>query len=122
MPQARKGDVVIMAHSYTNFPCNQPYHFFVKRYEGEDRVIGAYHLDNSECKGAEFDVTELLEDELPAMYTCPWCDANTIDIEHMRACSGYQTPMSWVEINSCYSEPYEAAKRVVMLREIGESQ
>lgn len=107
-----------MAQDYTSFPCGQPHHFFAKRYEGEDRVIGAYHSNNSECKGAEFDVTELLEDELPQMFTCPWCNTNTIHVEHMRRCFNYQTPMSRTEIMDAYSEPCEAAKRAGMLREI----
>lgn len=109
-----------MAQNYTNFPCGQPLHFFAKRYEGEDEVIGAYHSDSTPCKGAEFDVTELLEDELPVLIKCPWCLEVVTNTEHVRKCSNWKPLPKSQEILDAYSEPSEWAKREGMLREIGE--
>jgi hypothetical protein len=84
--------------NFIDFHCDNSFHFFARVLQGEDREINAYHSDNTLCKGAEFSLTELLEDDLPTMYVCPWCDASTLDTEHMRACSGYQTPATADEI------------------------
>jgi len=99
--------------NYIAFNCAESLHFFAR--DGEDE-INAYHADNSLCKAAEFNLEELLNDELPRMYACPWCDIATLDTEHMRACSGYKKPATEAEIRDAYSDPTERAKRDILLQ------
>lgn len=98
--------------------CGQSFHFFARL--GED--IEAFHSDYTLCKGAEFDLTELLENDLPRMHTCPWCEKNTPDTGHMRACSGYKPAPTADEIKDAYSHPTEQSKRDSMLRHIEVNQ
>jgi len=107
-----------MAHNYINFHCPQGFHFFAKRYEGEDVEIQAYHSDNTLCESAEFNITELLEDDLPSMGECPWCLKVTTDTEHIRKCSNWKPLPKSQEILDAYSEPCAPAKREGMLRMI----
>lgn len=103
-----------MTNYFDSNGCPETFHTFARAGEGE---ISAYHSDNSECKVAEFDIEDLLNDELPTMYKCPWCDKNTLDIEHMRGCSGYQPEPTIEEIKDAYSHPADQAKRDSLLAE-----
>jgi hypothetical protein len=100
--------------------CGKSFHVFA-RDSTEDEAIQAYHPDGDYyelCKGAEFNITELLEDDLPHMYRCPWCDRVTLnDDDHIRRCSGFQKPLSRDEVLDAYSHPADAAKREAMLRD-----
>ena len=96
--------------------CPEPMHIFAKSGEGE---IGAFHADGSECKSAEFNIRELLDDELPQAIECPWCMKMVFETEHVRRCSGYQTPPTESEIRDAYSHPTEQAKRDGLLNMLG---
>lgn len=97
--------------NYVDFHCEKPFHCFA-RY-GED--IHAFHLDGDFyqlCERAEFNLEELLDDDLPRMVSCPGCDKNTLnEDDHVRACIGYQKPYTREEIEDAYSGPTERAKR-----------
>lgn len=95
--------------------CQEPIHAFARYGEGD---IGIFHVDNSQCKAAEFDVEQLLEDDLPTMYSCPWCDTKTTETEHMRACSGYSKQATREEIIDAYSD--NPSKRDSLLSMRGE--
>jgi len=99
--------------NYIDFSgCRESMHIFAKSGEGD---INAYHSDDTLCKAAEFNLSDLLNDELPTMECCPWCDRNTLDTEHMRACSGYKPAPTESEIRDAYSHPTEQAKRDSLL-------
>jgi hypothetical protein len=100
--------------NFVSFNCTEPLHTFAR--SGED--IGAFHADNSECKGAEFNLTDLLNDELPEMMICPTCDHNTLDGDHIRKCMGYRPSPTATEVLGCYSDPTERAKRESLLASI----
>lgn len=99
-------------NNFINFQCDQPSHTFARSGEGE---INAYHSDDTLCEGAEFNLADLLNDELPQMRTCPWCDKNTLDGEHIRACSGYRKSATAEEVRDAYSDPTEHTKRDSLL-------
>jgi len=99
--------------NYIAFNCAESLHFFARNGEGG---IDAYHADNSACGTAEFNLAELLNDELPRMERCPWCDLATLGTEHMRACSGYKKPATEAEIRDAYSDPTEHTKRDILDR------
>jgi hypothetical protein len=100
--------------NFVSFQCEQTQHSFV-RY-GEDEVR-ALHSDNTLCESAEFNLIELLEDDLPRLFECPWCLIKTLDIEHVRRCSNYKPAYSEDEIRDAYSHPADQAKRDSLLRD-----
>lgn len=110
-----------MSHNYISFNCQEPLHFFARYSQDGDETIRAFHSDNSLCEGAEHNLADLLNDELPRVVTCPGCDQNTLnEDDHIRACIGIRAvPMSEAEIRSCYSDPAERAKRDSLLSTIG---
>ena len=97
--------------------CSSSFHSFARSGEGD---IDAFHSDNTPCEAAEFNLADLLDDDLPTMYRCPWCDKNTLDTEHMRVCSNYKPAPTADEIRDAYSHPTEHAKRDALLRDMGE--
>jgi hypothetical protein len=98
--------------------CTEPLHFFARCGQDGDETVAAFHSDNSLCEGAEFNLTDLLNDELPRMVTCPGCDQNTLnEDDHIRACISFRAPMSEAEIRDAYSDPTEQSKRDSLLAE-----
>lgn len=96
--------------NYIDIRCNETYHVFARA--GED--IAAYHLDGDfyrVCESAEFNLTELLEDDLPTMNECPWCLRHVVGTEHIRKCSNYKPAPTADETRDAYSHPAEQAKR-----------
>lgn len=93
--------------------CAELTHSFAKNGDGE---IGCYHSDNTFCDAAEFNLADILADELPRLVRCPGCDKETLnEDDHIRACIGFKKPYSREEIMDAYSDPTEQTKRDILL-------
>jgi hypothetical protein len=92
--------------------CGETFHCFLR--DDDDR-IQVFHADDSECTTSEFSFTGMLNDELDRIVRCPWCDKRPADTDHIRKCSGFIKPYTREEINDCYSDPTERAKRLSLL-------
>lgn len=63
--------------------CGQSFHHFLR--DDEDH-IQAFHADDTECKGAEFDFADMLNDEVERIVECPWCLKRPAESDHIKAC------------------------------------
>jgi hypothetical protein len=93
--------------------CGETFHYFLR---DNDEIIAVFHSDDSECKTSEFSFSGMLNDELDRVVSCAWCDKRPADSDHIRKCSGFIKPYTRDEIEDCYSDPSERAKRDGMLR------
>jgi hypothetical protein len=101
--------------NFVAFYCGETQHSFARN--GEDDV-NAYHSDDTLCGSAEFNLSDLLNDELPRVVRCPGCDKNILnEDDHIRACIGYKKPYSEAEIRDSLSDPTEHTKRDALLSE-----